>query len=119
MLTITLAEHKIDDMLSDDINVVCSHVLIKCHNLTCLKFDPCSDDYVAHGERLSLKMREIQSFRSSNLLKLHINVETFTDCLYLLDGRFEQLHTLKVYVRYLIPRQTEAINEVDHINNQN
>ncbi|CAF4209205.1 unnamed protein product [Rotaria magnacalcarata] len=30
---------------------------------------------------------------STNLLKLHVYLDAFTDCLYLLDGRFNQLHT--------------------------
>ncbi|CAF4618030.1 unnamed protein product [Rotaria sp. Silwood2] len=36
------------------------------------------------------------TFRSSTLLKLNIRVQCFEDCLYLLDGRFNQLHTLYV-----------------------
>ncbi|CAF2959730.1 unnamed protein product [Rotaria sp. Silwood2] len=38
----------------------------------------------------------LPTFRSSTLLKLNIRVECFEDCLYLLDGRFNQLHTLYV-----------------------
>ncbi|CAF3943378.1 unnamed protein product [Rotaria magnacalcarata] len=38
----------------------------------------------------------LPSFRSSTLLKLNIRVRCFDDCLYLLDGRFNQLHTLCV-----------------------
>ena len=36
------------------------------------------------------------NFRSSTLLYLDIKVQSFDDCLYLLDGRFNQLHTLIV-----------------------
>ncbi|CAF4992515.1 unnamed protein product [Rotaria sp. Silwood1] len=35
---------------------------------------------------------------SSNLLELHVDLEYFTDCLYLCDGRFNQLHTLDVNI---------------------
>ncbi|CAF1346940.1 unnamed protein product, partial [Rotaria sordida] len=35
---------------------------------------------------------------SSSLTKLKINVKTFDDCLYLLDGRFDCLSTLIIYV---------------------
>ena len=35
---------------------------------------------------------------SSNLLELHVNLQYFTDCLYLCDGRFNQLHTLDVNI---------------------
>ncbi|CAF2981008.1 unnamed protein product [Rotaria sp. Silwood2] len=38
------------------------------------------------------------TFRCSTLLKLNIRVQCFEDCLYLLDGRFNQLHTLNVDV---------------------
>ncbi|CAF1458712.1 unnamed protein product [Rotaria sordida] len=33
---------------------------------------------------------------STNLLELHVSLRTFYDCLYLLDGHFNQLHTLYV-----------------------
>ncbi|CAF3169754.1 unnamed protein product [Rotaria sp. Silwood2] len=36
------------------------------------------------------------TFRSSTLLKLSVRLKCFGDCLYLLDGRFNQLHTLYV-----------------------
>ncbi|UJR23761.1 hypothetical protein I4U23_026738 [Adineta vaga] len=36
----------------------------------------------------------IVNFRSSTLLYLNIRVQSFHDCLYILDGRFNQLHTL-------------------------
>ena len=38
------------------------------------------------------------TFRCSTLLKLNVRVQDFDDCLYLLDGRFSQLHTLDVKV---------------------
>ena len=41
---------------------------------------------------------EQPSLFSSTLLELHINVYLFDDCLYLLDGRLNQLHTLFVNV---------------------
>ncbi len=33
---------------------------------------------------------------SANLLELHVCLKTFYDCLYLVDGHFNQLHTLYV-----------------------
>lgn len=38
----------------------------------------------------------LPTFRSSIVLKLNIKVQCFDDCLHLLDGRFNQLHTLCV-----------------------
>ncbi|CAF5045275.1 unnamed protein product [Rotaria sp. Silwood1] len=35
---------------------------------------------------------------SSNLLELHLSVVNFLDCLYLLDGRFNKLHTFYVHI---------------------
>ena len=117
-LTITLADCRTHASASDVMNTVCSHALIKFPSLTCLKFDPYRDIYVNSTERLSFKMRESLLFISSNLLKLRINVKTFVDCLSLLDGRFEQLHTLEVYVHYWIPRSTAMINQVGSFNEE-
>jgi hypothetical protein len=36
---------------------------------------------------------------SSNLLELHVVVKTILDCLCLLDGQFNQLHTFYVTIR--------------------
>ncbi|CAF5055349.1 unnamed protein product, partial [Rotaria sp. Silwood1] len=52
----------------------------------------------------------LPTFRSSTLLKLNIRVQCFDDCLYLLDGRFNQLHTLCVDLVH--------INEPHEIKNQ-
>ncbi|CAF3459827.1 unnamed protein product [Rotaria sp. Silwood1] len=46
--------------------------------------------------RLSFDDLLYPNFRSSILLKLIINVHSFDDCFYLLDGRFDQLHTFHV-----------------------
>ncbi len=35
---------------------------------------------------------------SSILLELHVVVDSYTDCLYLLDGRFDQLHTFYITI---------------------
>ncbi|CAF3899083.1 unnamed protein product [Rotaria sordida] len=36
-----------------------------------------------------------------NPIQLHVDVDTFTDCLYLLNGRFSQLHTLYVNIDFI------------------
>jgi hypothetical protein len=41
---------------------------------------------------------------SSNLLELLVSLENFTDCLYLLDGRFNQLRTLHVNISIITSR---------------
>ena len=42
-------------------------------------------------------------FRSSTLRILNVRLLTFADCLYLLDGRFNQLHTLIVNLANVRP----------------
>ncbi|CAF4205024.1 unnamed protein product, partial [Rotaria sordida] len=43
--------------------------------------------------------RPISTNFSSNLLELHVVVKTIYDCLYLLDGQLNQLHTFYVTIR--------------------
>ncbi|CAF4204874.1 unnamed protein product [Rotaria sordida] len=52
----------------------------------------------SYKNRVRLNFNDLlyPNFRSSTLLKLIINVYSFDDCLYLLDGRFDQLHTFHV-----------------------
>ncbi|CAF4520178.1 unnamed protein product, partial [Rotaria sp. Silwood2] len=42
---------------------------------------------------------------SSTLLELHVNLQDYIDCIYLLDRRFNQLHTLYVYLRFIFTRR--------------
>jgi hypothetical protein len=93
-------------------NIVYTHVSIMFSNLKCLKFHPYSDFYIAYNEQLSFESREATR-SSSNLIELHISVEKFTDCLYLLDGHLEQLHTFYVNVHYFTPPSSPMINKVD------
>lgn len=48
---------------------------------------------------------------SSVLLELHVTVESYEDCLYLLDGRFNQLHTLYIIISSSISRPLSIIND--------
>ena len=58
------------------------------HNLKSLHIASSSSGY----QELSFRISPPSIF-SSNLLELHINLDHFTDCLYLLDGRLNQLRT--------------------------
>jgi hypothetical protein len=51
------------------------------------------------------------SFRSSTLRILKMKLQCFDDCLYLLDGRFNQLHTLIVDLTH-VHRPIEIQNQV-------
>ncbi|CAF3511629.1 unnamed protein product [Rotaria socialis] len=42
---------------------------------------------------------------SANLLELHVSLENFIDCLYLVDGRFNQLRTLHVNINKITRSQ--------------
>ncbi|CAF3393366.1 unnamed protein product [Rotaria sp. Silwood2] len=53
---------------------------------------------------------------SSNLLELHVHVVCFTDCLHLLDGRFNQLHTFHVDISF-ISSDTLTINNEEKLPN--
>ncbi|CAF3155442.1 unnamed protein product [Rotaria sp. Silwood2] len=44
---------------------------------------------------------EIPMFSSSLLRELHINVSSLTECLYLLDGRLNQLHIFNVNIEII------------------
>ena len=52
------------------------------------------------------------SFSSSTLRKLDLKVQTFGDCLYLLDGRFNQLHTFYIELVNIHPPDEEIQNNV-------
>jgi hypothetical protein len=65
-------------------------------NLKYLNFD--INLYSCH--QLSFRMLPL-GVVSSTLLELHVSLDDFDDCLYLLDGRFNQLHTLHVDVGFI------------------
>ena len=51
------------------------------------------------------------NIRSSTLFKLSIRIQSFDDCVHILDGRFNQLHTLVVDLTNLNPPE-EIPNQV-------
>ncbi|CAM4834649.1 unnamed protein product [Rotaria magnacalcarata] len=86
---------------------ICNHILTVFTSLISLTLYESS-----YKKRIPLLFDDafLPTFRSSTLLKLKIRVQCFDDCLYLLDGRFNQLHTLCVDLTH--------INEPDEIKNQ-
>jgi len=52
------------------------------------------------------------SFSSSSLLVLNIKVQTFHICLYILDGHFDQLHTLYIELANIDRPSKEIENQV-------
>lgn len=115
-LIITFADHFKKEFPPKTLNVVCTHVLNKFKSLRCLEYYPYCDLYLDHIERLSCKSIEPSALFSSSLTTLHINVEDFTDCLYLLDGRLKQLHTFYVNVHFFWPPSpSPIINQVIYL----
>ena len=64
-------------------------------------------------DRLSFRIRR-PTLISSNLLELHVCLNSFFDCLYLLDGHFNQLRTLYVDVFVISHFDTKVSNTVDY-----
>ncbi|CAF1577007.1 unnamed protein product [Rotaria magnacalcarata] len=56
------------------------------------------------------------TFMSSILVELHVNVVYFTDCLYLLDGRFNKIRTLHVNIDW-IAHSTLIIDDMENLPN--
>ena len=51
---------------------------------------------------------------SSILLELHVIVDSFEDCLYLLDGRFPQLHTFHMKISEISSNTLTINNKVNY-----
>ncbi|CAF2643500.1 unnamed protein product [Rotaria sp. Silwood2] len=69
--------------------IIFTHIFTMFSNLQYLNFCPSSLDQ----QQLSFRTPPLTAI-STNLLKLYVYLDVFIDCLYLLDGRFNQLHTL-------------------------
>ncbi|CAF3474071.1 unnamed protein product [Rotaria socialis] len=88
-------------------NNICNHVFTVFINLTHLTF---YDAAHQNNARLSFDV-PFPTFSSSSLLVLKIKVQTFDVCLYILDGRFEHLHTLDIELANLFPPLKEIENQ--------
>jgi len=86
-----------------------THIFTMFTDLQCLNFAPCS--ILCQG--LSFDISSPSIF-SSNLLELHVNLETFTDCLYLLNGRFNQLRKFYVNICMIVPSHLVIDNQVNY-----
>jgi len=71
---------------------MCSRIFSVFNNLTHLMFSESSYENIVP---LFFDV-PFRSFSSSNLLLLNIKVQSFSQFVYLVDGRFNQLHTLIV-----------------------
>lgn len=80
-------------------------------NLRYLNFDP----RLNYQERLSIDP-QCPKFFCSTLRELHVNLDDFKTCLYLLDGRFNQLDTFYVNITSIEFSNPKIINEVGYKN---
>ncbi|CAF4042645.1 unnamed protein product [Rotaria sp. Silwood2] len=77
-------------------SVILAFILCVCKRLIKLNF---CQSY--HRSTFCTFELSLTNFKSSILTTLKINVKTFGDCLYLLDGRFNCLSTLIIYVKII------------------
>ncbi|CAF3350183.1 unnamed protein product, partial [Rotaria socialis] len=93
--TLLITTNKSDDHHEAPLSVeeICVDIFNVCTRLTALTLYESS-----HRSPLRFNFEELSppNIYSSSLLMLNIRVQCFANCLYLLDGRFSQRHTLYV-----------------------
>ncbi|CAM4949990.1 unnamed protein product [Rotaria socialis] len=91
---------------------ICYYVFNVFINLTHLTF---YDAAHQNNARLLFDV-PFPTFSSSSLLVLKIKVQTFDVCLYILDGRFEQLHTLDIELANILsPSEIENQRKIPNL----
>ncbi|CAF3807757.1 unnamed protein product [Rotaria magnacalcarata] len=110
-LAIGISACKIPYVTSDIIKHLFTQIFSMFTDLQCLTFVPYS---IWHNQMIF----DISSSTvfSSNLLELHVKLHNFTDCLCLLDGRFNQLRTLDVNI-FMINSSHSVINNQEKLPN--
>jgi len=77
-----------------------SHMFNKLLNLQYLKFDQLTSGKNFYAFSFSI---EHPTFVSMSLMKLHIHVRNFDDCLYLLNGSFDHLRVCHIIINFIFP----------------
>ncbi|CAF4277874.1 unnamed protein product, partial [Rotaria sordida] len=81
--------------VSRDVNtLIFTNIFSVFNNLKYFNFDPSSICY----QTILFKNSSSPIFSSTTLLELHVKVDAIGDCLYLLDGRFNQLRSFHVHI---------------------
>ncbi|CAF5176428.1 unnamed protein product, partial [Rotaria magnacalcarata] len=96
-LVIDITKDEKHNTRNDTLELIFTRIFSVFINLQRLDFGPS----VSSCQVLSFDISRSTAF-SSTLVELHINLSSILDCLYLLDGHFNQLHTLHVYICDLI-----------------
>ncbi|CAF0921360.1 unnamed protein product [Rotaria sp. Silwood1] len=92
---------------TEDVNVLLFiHILTVFPNLRYLNFGPSSIWY----QQLSYDT-QLSTMISSSLLELHVCLPDLIDCIYLLDGCFNQLRTLHVNITYTMSSNSTINNK--------
>jgi len=92
-LVICIREYRNENYLTEKNRNLFTNLLMMFTNLESFKFglSLIDDQYISFEASLLW-------ISSSKLLELHVNVATLNDCLYLLDGRFDQLRIFYVQI---------------------
>ncbi|CAF4443099.1 unnamed protein product, partial [Rotaria sp. Silwood2] len=105
-LVIDISTNEIQRFPANDNAIIFTHIFTLFTNLQYLNFCP---SLLGH-QRLSFHTTPL-TIISTNLLKLHVYLDTFTYCLYLLDGRFNQLHTFYANISVILSSNLSINNK--------
>ncbi|CAF1467107.1 unnamed protein product [Rotaria sordida] len=105
-LVIDISTNETQRFTRDDNEILFTHIFTMFTNLQYLNFSPSSFGH----QRLSFRTQP-PTIISTNLLKLHVSLNDFNDCLYLLDGSFNQLHTLYVNISFIVSTNVSVNNK--------
>ena len=107
-LVIDISTNEIQRFPTNANAIIFTHIVTLFTNLQNLNFCP---SLLAH-QRLSFDNISL-TIISTKLLQLHVYLNAFTDCLYLLDGRFNQLHTFYANISVILSSNLSINNKVD------
>lgn len=88
--------------------LIFTHIFAMFTNLKQLNFSTSPDI----DQRLSFSNSSLTVY-SSILLELRVIMQSYDDCLYLLDGRFDQLHTFGVNILTISSSRLSISNKVN------
>jgi hypothetical protein len=95
-LIICIRQNRKQTSIKDENTIMFTNLFTMFTNLQYLNFDSSSIDHQYISFEISPPI-----FISSTLFELHVSVPSFNDCLYLLDGRFDQLRAFYVNISWI------------------
>ncbi|CAF3369688.1 unnamed protein product [Rotaria socialis] len=101
-LVVDIPQKSITDT-GNSITDIFTAILTVCSKLEYFRFGP--------AYCCQLRFQNPPTISSSTLLEMHVRVECFVDCLYLLDGRFDQLQRLSVSIDRIASPQIIIANK--------